>query len=66
MTKFQSQIPTLLQAKLAQLGKQIRVGGREGFAYHTAKVPTDHVLLDIAPNIGPLISHWELGKFKNC
>jgi hypothetical protein len=26
----------------------------------------DHLLLDSAPNIGPLISHWELDKFKNC
>jgi hypothetical protein len=22
--------------------------------------------LDRFPNIGPLISHWELDKFKNC
>ncbi len=26
----------------------------------------DHLLLDSAPNIGPLISRWELDKFKNC
>jgi hypothetical protein len=26
----------------------------------------DHLLLDSAPNIGPLISCWELDKFKNC
>jgi hypothetical protein len=30
------------------------------------KVPPDHLLLDRSPNIGPLISRWELGKFKNC
>jgi hypothetical protein len=29
-------------------------------------VPPDHLLLDSAPNIGPLISRWELDKFKNC
>jgi hypothetical protein len=29
-------------------------------------VPPDHLLLDRSPNIGPLLSHWELGKFKNC
>jgi hypothetical protein len=29
-------------------------------------VPPDHLLLDSAPNIGPLISRWELEKFKNC
>jgi hypothetical protein len=27
---------------------------------------TDHLLLDRSPNIGPLISHWELDKFENC
>ncbi len=26
----------------------------------------DHLLLDSAPNIGPLLSRWELDKFKNC
>jgi hypothetical protein len=26
----------------------------------------DHVLLDRSPNIGLLISRWELDKFKNC
>jgi hypothetical protein len=29
-------------------------------------VPPDHLLLDRSPNIGPLISRWELDKFKNC
>ncbi len=28
--------------------------------------PSYHLLLDSAPNIGPLISRWELDKFKNC
>jgi hypothetical protein len=32
MVKFLSQVPTLLQAKLAQQGKQMRVGARDGFA----------------------------------
>jgi hypothetical protein len=26
----------------------------------------DHLLLDSAPNLGPLISRWEINKFKNC
>ncbi len=26
----------------------------------------DHLLLDRSPNIEPLISRWELDKFKNC
>ncbi len=26
----------------------------------------DHLLLDRSPNIGPLISRWELDKFRNC
>ncbi len=25
-----------------------------------------HLLLDRSPNIGPLVSRWELDKFKNC
>jgi hypothetical protein len=29
-------------------------------------IPPDHLLLDSAPNIGPLISRWELDKFKSC
>jgi hypothetical protein len=29
-------------------------------------LPHDHLLLDSAPNIGPLISRWELDKYKNC
>ncbi len=27
-------------------------------------VPPDHLLLDSAPNLGPLVSCWELDKFK--
>ncbi len=37
--------------------------------YYTAaihKVPPDHLLLDRSSNIGPLLSCWELEKFKNC
>jgi hypothetical protein len=30
------------------------------------KVIPDHQLLDSAPNLGPLISRWEINKFKNC
>jgi hypothetical protein len=26
----------------------------------------DHLLLDSAHNIGPLISRWKLDKFKTC
>ncbi len=29
-------------------------------------LPSDHLLLDRPPNIGPLMSRWELDKFKNC
>ncbi len=28
-------------------------------------IPPDHLLLDRSPNIGPLLSRWELDKFKN-
>jgi hypothetical protein len=30
------------------------------------KMPPDHLLLDNAPNLGPLISRWENNKFENC
>jgi hypothetical protein len=29
-------------------------------------VPHDRLLLDSAPNIGPLISRWEINEFENC
>jgi hypothetical protein len=29
-------------------------------------LPSEHLFLDSAPNIGPLICRWELDKFKNC
>jgi hypothetical protein len=29
-------------------------------------LPPDHLLLDTAPNLGPLISRWKLHKLKNC
>ncbi len=29
-------------------------------------VPSDHLLLDSAPNLGPLISCWEINKLENC
>ncbi len=32
----------------------------------TEIVPPDHLLLDSAPNLGPLISRWEVNKFGNC
>jgi hypothetical protein len=28
-------------------------------------LPPDYLLLDSAPNLGPLISHWEINKFVN-
>ncbi len=32
---------------------------------HSTEIPPDHLSLDMSPNIGPLISRWELDKFKN-
>ncbi len=29
-------------------------------------LPPDHLLLDSVPNLGPLISRWEINKFENC
>jgi hypothetical protein len=37
MTEIQSQIPTLLQAKMTQQGKHMRVGSRKGFANPLSK-----------------------------
>ncbi len=28
-------------------------------------IPYYHLLLDSAPNLGPLISRWEINKFEN-
>ncbi len=28
--------------------------------------PPGHLLLDSVPNLGPLISRWEINKFENC
>jgi hypothetical protein len=30
------------------------------------KIPPDHLLLDSAPNLGLLISRWDIEKFENC
>ncbi len=38
ITKFLSQVPTSLQAKMARQGKQMRVGAREGCAYHSVRL----------------------------
>jgi hypothetical protein len=35
------------------------------FLVHQTVLP-DHLSLDSAPNLGPLISHWEINKFENC
>jgi hypothetical protein len=32
----------------------------------TVLLPPDHLLLDSAPNLGPLTSRWEINKFENC
>jgi hypothetical protein len=29
-------------------------------------LPHDHLLLESAPNLGRLISRWEINKFENC
>ncbi len=32
----------------------------------TLLTPPDHLFLDSALNLGPLISRWEINKFENC
>ncbi len=34
--------------------------------YYKTYIPPVHLLLDRYPNIGALISRWELDKFKKC
>jgi hypothetical protein len=34
--------------------------------FEISEVPPYHLLLDSAPNLGPLISRWEIKKFVNC
>ncbi len=29
-------------------------------------LPPNHLFLDSAPNLGPLISSWEINKLENC
>jgi hypothetical protein len=36
------------------------------YLVYFCNIPPDHLLLDRSPNIGPLISRWELDNFKNC
>jgi hypothetical protein len=33
---------------------------------NTYILPYYHLLLDSAPNLGLLISRWEINKFENC
>ncbi len=36
------------------------------WVYSSFSSTPDHLLLDNAPNFGPLISRWEINKFENC
>ncbi len=42
------------------------VGRLTSSKLETKLVSPDHLLLDSAPNLAPLISRWEINKFKNC
>ncbi len=35
------------------------------YLQHALLLPPGHLLLDSAPNLGPLISRWEINKFEN-
>ncbi len=37
-----------------------------GYLNSPRAIPCDHLLLDSAPNFGPLISRWGINKFKYC
>jgi hypothetical protein len=45
---------------------QLPTRHRHEDVWSSYNIRPDHLLLDSAPNLGPLISRWELGKFKNC
>ncbi len=38
----------------------------EFFMRSGSPIPPDYLLLGSAPNLGPLISRWEINKFENC
>jgi hypothetical protein len=38
ITNFESQASTLLQAKMAQQGKKMRLGARKAFVHHSVKL----------------------------
>jgi hypothetical protein len=65
-TKFQSQVPTLLQASTAQQGKQMRVGARKGFPYHSAKLVllANGTRYEVEPNTFSFCSGKALHSFK--
>ncbi len=35
-------------------------------SHEIESLPLDHLFLDSAPNLGPLISRWEINEFENC
>ncbi len=39
---------------------------RTPYFIHAWYLPPDHLLLDSAPNLEPLISRWKINKFENC
>jgi hypothetical protein len=64
--------PTLTGCKSSQQTHLDTVGnitsndnGKECLIVTLALLP-DHLSLDSAPNLGPLISRWEISKFENC
>jgi hypothetical protein len=36
------------------------------FRVPSFQIPPDHLLLDSAPNLGQLMSLWEINKFEDC
>jgi hypothetical protein len=37
-----------------------------GLKLRALVVPPNHLLMDSAPNLGPLIFRWEINKFEDC
>ncbi len=53
---------------MEQLYSHLKLGFEivTGTQYCNLKVPPDHPLLNSVPNLGQLISRWEINKFENC
>jgi hypothetical protein len=56
-----------MQQKSGQKANALQKEMKIRIASHRSNmIPLDHLLLDSAPNLGPLIFRWKINKFENC